>query len=130
MLSRCTLLMTMIFNRRRPAEVESLLIEKYTQNYDPVKKEEFALTALEKILTGRFKWVVSGGKGTKSVPLLFSKKMQRYIDIMLDIPTSFKLVPTENEYVFAEVGAPKNCMNGYSILQNFPKNVASKGQTY
>lgn len=119
LLCRCVLLMTMIFNRRRPAETECLRIVDYERNYDSINSEEFALTPLEKILVDKFKRVIAGGKGTKPVPFLFSKKMQRFVKFLLEIRQTFHLVPEENPYVFAVLEKEDKHMNGYDIMRKF-----------
>lgn len=84
--------------------------------------EEFELTDLEKILTGKFKRVVHCVKGTKPVPILFLKRLQKYISLMLDIRKSLQLVPESNDYLFATADS-NQWLNGLSVLHHLSHNV-------
>lgn len=56
-----------------------------------------ALTESEKILSKKFMRVVTGGKGSKPVPILFPTNLQNFISIMLNVRG--RCVPESNEYL-------------------------------
>ncbi|KAJ8930816.1 hypothetical protein NQ314_016348 [Rhamnusium bicolor] len=92
-----------LLNRRRPGELQRLLLNTYkqysinkNQNY-----EEFqdAISPTEKILMQRFKRIVIRGKRGRGVPVLFSTDVQEHIDLLL---------------------------NGYKVLQKYATSCGAK----
>lgn len=118
--------MTVIFNRRRTGEVQYLNVQTYLKIYESTNNEEFALTDLENILTNKFKRVVTGGKGTRLVPILFSKKLQKFIDLMLEICQLIHLIPDTNPYLFANINSKDKWMSGSNILRTISKKFGVK----
>lgn len=53
---------------------------------------------LKKILTKYYKRIVTGGKGSRAIAILFPLKLQTYIDFFLTIRP--QLVSKENQYLF------------------------------
>ncbi|RZB40649.1 hypothetical protein BDFB_013977, partial [Asbolus verrucosus] len=92
-----------MFNRKR---IQYLKINTYTSSDTSLINEEAflqSLTPLEKILSRKFKRIVTGGKGSKSVPILFSNRMQKFITCLITNTNSIKhnatilqLISTEN----------------------------------
>lgn len=64
-----------------------------------------ALSESEKILTKYYKRIVTGGKGSRSIAILFPLKLQTYIDFFLTIRP--QLVSKENQYLFGCPGTTK-----------------------
>ncbi|KAI4455379.1 hypothetical protein MML48_9g00013103 [Holotrichia oblita] len=75
-LTQCILAKTVLFNRKRVGDVQYLKIETYNKSYSTVNPECFhqALTEVKKIISKNHKRVITGGKGSKPVPILFSKQ--------------------------------------------------------
>lgn len=48
---------------------------------------------IEKVISKKFKRVVAGGKGSKPVSILFSKRLQKFIACLLKVRTDFNLAP-------------------------------------
>lgn len=109
--------MTTTFNRKRVGDVMHLTISTYTKEQLALGTEEFELTDLEKILSNNFKRVVHCGKGTKPVPILFSKRLQKYIFMLLDIRKSHQLVPETNDYLFTTANS-NQLVNCSSVLHH------------
>ncbi|CAG9825705.1 unnamed protein product [Phaedon cochleariae] len=116
----------MLLNRRRPGELQRLLLEIYensgniSQNY-----EEFteAVTPSEKILMQKFKRIVIRGKRGRGVPVLFSPDVQQHIKIMLNHRPDF--VAKGNTYLF---GNPKTMepICGYKVLKKYAEACGAK----
>ncbi|KAL3273371.1 hypothetical protein HHI36_014819 [Cryptolaemus montrouzieri] len=80
-LTECVLAFTVMFNRKRIGDVQYLKIETYTKNESTSIQEAFgeSLTLVEKIISKKFKRVVTEGKGSKPVPILLSSLNQKFI---------------------------------------------------
>lgn len=113
------LALTVLFNRKRIGDVQYLKVEKYTSNVHSSNQEEFmkSLTELEMILSNKFKKVVTGGKGSKPVPILFSKRIQKFLDYLIEIRNKYDLVPQTNPYLFANPGSETRWMNGTYVIR-------------
>ncbi|KAI4455567.1 hypothetical protein MML48_9g00005867 [Holotrichia oblita] len=74
----------------------------YQQNSSSTNQEECmnALTESEKFLTRYYKRLVTGGKGSRPVVILFPGNIQQYINKIIEIRKSTNLVPSDNPYLF------------------------------
>lgn len=127
-LAECTLAIVLIFNRKRVGEVQFLEIGTYENNFSLTRQDEcmHSLTAFEKNMSESFKRVVTLGKGSRPVPLLFSKRMQRYIELLLDTRKNNDIVPNSNKYIFANPGSTDRWMSGTAILRKYAHNCGAK----
>lgn len=116
-LSECVMALTLLINRKRIGEVQFLKLNTYASNTKSNSAEEFleSLTEIENLLTKHFKRVITGGKGSKPVAILFPKKIQLLIDTMLSVRS--KCVPESNEYLFANPKTTNRWLSGYHILK-------------
>lgn len=60
------------------------------------------MTESEKALTKYYKRIVTGGKGTRVVVILFLRNLQELVDVLIDVRTKTTLAPETNEYLFAQ----------------------------
>lgn len=116
-LCECTLVLVLIFNRKRVGEVQFLNITTYENNNLSVNQTEClsSLTELEKNMSATFKRVVVFGKGSKPVPILFTKLMQKYIEMLLSVRKNTEVVPKSNTYVFANPDSKDRWISGPSV---------------
>lgn len=116
-LSKTTLALTVLINRKRIGEVQYLKIETYNRNFESVNQEEMlrSLTQHEKELSTKFKRVVTGGKGSRPVTVLFPKKLQRYADCLVQLRGEIEEISPENPYLFA--GKSDRWMSGYHVIR-------------
>lgn len=72
-LTECVLALTLLLNRKRIGEIQFLTVNVYCAHKDKGTQNDFSdcLTESEKMLTNFFMRVVTGGKGSKPVPVLF-----------------------------------------------------------
>ncbi|CAG9763731.1 unnamed protein product [Ceutorhynchus assimilis] len=105
LLAECTLCLVLVFNRKRIGEIQFLDIQSYEKDYSCSNSEEFlnALTEFEKNMSSCFKRVVVFGKGSKPVPILFTKQMQTYIGALLKIRKDYDIVPKTNKKQIATI---------------------------
>ncbi|KAL3267596.1 hypothetical protein HHI36_023895 [Cryptolaemus montrouzieri] len=96
-----------------------LKIATYTKNESTSIQEAFSesLTLREKIIHKKFKRVVTGGKGSKPVPILFSSLTQKFIRELLEIRHRVDIVPKTNPYLFANPKSERNWMSGYHVIR-------------
>lgn len=108
-LAKCTLALLLVFNRKRIGEVQFLDFDTYERPAQNLNQEEMllCLTELEKTLCNTFKRVVVFGKGSKPVPILFTKKNQKYTDMLIKIRRKTNIVPKTNKYIFATSGSTR-----------------------
>lgn len=128
LLAECALGLTLVFNRKRIGEVQFLDIKSYEQNLSTITQEEClsSLSEFEKSMSATFKRVVVFGKGSKPVALLFTKKMQNFIDKLIHIRKITDIVPKENKYVFANPGSVDRWMNGASVVRKFAQKCGAR----
>ncbi|KAL1487661.1 hypothetical protein ABEB36_015638 [Hypothenemus hampei] len=108
-LVEASLILTVLFNRRRIGDVQYTALKTYTQNNITCNQEECenALTETEKLLTKQYKRLVTGGKGSRSIAILLPLKLQEYIDYFVSIRKSTDIVPNDNKYLFGCPGTTK-----------------------
>lgn len=130
-LTECVLAITIMFNRKRVGDVQYLKIDTYNTDSHSVNQEAFmeSLTAVEKLLSKKFKRVVAGGKGSKPVPILFSKRIQKFIACMLKTRNDVCIVPKSNPYLFANPGSENRWMAGGNVIRKLAKNCGCKNSS-
>lgn len=116
-ISECVVALTVLLNRKRIGEVQYLTVKSYCANSLYSQQEEFlqSLTESEKILTTNFKRIVTGGKGSKPIAILFPKSFQKYIEILLNVRD--KCVLRTNTYLFANPKTDDRWLSGYHTLK-------------
>ncbi|KAJ8929593.1 hypothetical protein NQ314_017700 [Rhamnusium bicolor] len=126
-LAKCTLALLLVFNRRRIGEVQFLDFDTYERPTVNVNQEEIlsCLTEFEKTLCNTFKRVVVFGKGSKPVPILFTKKTQKYTDMLIEIRRKTNLVPKENKYIFATSGSTR-WISGSAVISKLASACGAK----
>lgn len=122
-LTEAVLALTIVLNRKRVGDVQHTKLETYNQSLISTNQEEClnALTQNERVLSTFFKRIITVGKGSKPVPILFSRTLQQYIDILLSIRKKTNFVPKENPYLFALTGTTK-WVDGSRVLKKFAVN--------
>ncbi len=78
-----------------------------------------ALTTSEKLLAEKYKRVVTGGKLTRPVTILFPEILQSYVTALLEIRPKF--VPESNKYLFAYPGIADNWLKADVIMRKLAK---------
>lgn len=116
-LTECVLALTLLLNRKRIGEIQYLKLKTYCAKQTVSHQSEFleSLTESEKLLSKQFMRVVTGGKGSKPVPILFPTNLQKYIDILLNART--QCVSDKNEYLFANPNTEDRWISGYHTLK-------------
>ncbi|KAL1490034.1 hypothetical protein ABEB36_013945 [Hypothenemus hampei] len=118
-----------MFNRKRIGDVQYLQLEAYTKsnsNFENPEEFHSNLTSVEKILSKKFKRVVTDGKHSKPVPILFPRKVHKFISILIEVRQTFNIVPSSNPYLFANPNSTNSWMSGVHVLQRLAK--ASQAQ--
>nr|CAI5836859.1 unnamed protein product [Callosobruchus analis] len=95
----------LLLNRRRPGELQRLLLHTYTaaiNNDNCQGYEEFseAISETEKCLMKSFKRIVIKGKRNRGVPVLISKDVSEHLDIVLECRK--EVINEANPYLFAK----------------------------
>ncbi|XP_060519128.1 uncharacterized protein LOC132697593 [Cylas formicarius] len=126
-LIECVLAQTIIFNRKRVGDVQFLKVETYMKDDNHLDQEAFteSLTTVEKIISKQFKRVVTGGKGSRPVPILFSKRTQKYISCLLKIRDMTDFIPKSNPYIFAVPGS-KEWISGAHVIRRLAIKCGAK----
>lgn len=111
----------LLLNRKRPGELERLLLATYDQAKTRKSYEEFgdALSPTEKVLASRFKRVVFVGKRKRGVPVLFSSDVQEQIGLLKSVRHNF-FEGVKNTYLFGIPGR-ETPISGYKTLEKFAK---------
>ncbi|XP_044765145.1 uncharacterized protein LOC123321547 [Coccinella septempunctata] len=127
-LVECVLVQVLIFNRKRVGEVQFLEIKSYRAEPCTVNQNELinALTDFEKAMSTAFKRVVVFGKGCRPVPLLFTKRMQKLIDMILRVRGETDIVPKSNPYMFANPGCSDRWLSGPSVIRKYAHMCGAK----
>ncbi|KAK4880746.1 hypothetical protein RN001_008892 [Aquatica leii] len=120
-LTEVSLILTILFNRRRIGDVQYVYVDSYLKDFESFDQTEFldALTDSEKVLTANYKKVVAGGKGSRAIVILFPKNVQTYINLLLNIRSNSDIVPKVNPYLFACPGVEKQWIRADVIIRKF-----------
>lgn len=124
-LTKGIMALVLVLNRKRVGEIQYLKKSTYSKSFsDSIIQEEMlkSLSPSEKILCKNFKRIVSGGKGSKPVPILFSPFIQDQIDFMLQIRAEIKTIPNSNDYIFANPSSSKGYFQGTNVIHSFAFN--------
>ncbi|KAJ8937501.1 hypothetical protein NQ314_011815 [Rhamnusium bicolor] len=98
-LSEATLVLTVLINRKKVGDVQYMKLRSYESVVNSNKEDCLnILTDAEKELTKHFKRVITVGKGSKPVPILFPKRVQEFVDMMLLVRKTTTVVPKENPF--------------------------------
>ncbi|CAH1958498.1 unnamed protein product [Acanthoscelides obtectus] len=133
-LIQASLILTILFNRKRIGDVQYTKLSTYINYWKPVNQEECekALSQSEKILTKYYKRIVTGGKGSRPIAILFPQTLQTYIDFFVKIRQEHHLVPENNPYLFGCPGTSKWTRGDVIIRKfaqeadlEFPKQISS-----
>lgn len=116
-LAKSTLLSILLFNRRRPGELEHVLIEDF-ERYESLNENNYpdlfnTLTGEMKILAKRYVRFAIRGKLGRTVPVLLSANLVQCIQMILNHRKHAK-VPEKNPYIF---GLPSVLTNRYKYLR-------------
>lgn len=128
-LTKCIMALILILNRKRIGEIQYLKVQTYRKNFSDFNNQEEILDSLspsEKLLCKNFKRIVSGGKGSKPVPILLSPYLQEKIDFMLKIRAMIQDIPQTNEYLFANPNSSKGWFHGTSVISSFASKCGAK----
>lgn len=102
-LSEMTLLLLLVFNRRRPGELERIKITDFenrrTMQSDATKLVYKSLTKSGKEAIDKYERVEIRGKKMRIVPVLFSEVMVNSVKLILEMRQNAK-VNSKNPYVF------------------------------
>lgn len=93
-----------LLNRRRPRELQRLLLQKYitsnqnenVQDYDEFSK---ALSETEKVLMKSFKRIVIRGKPGRGIPVFFNKEIEDQLNLVLKC--RYNIIQKNNNYFLA-----------------------------
>lgn len=127
-LTEATLALTIILNRKRTGDVQYIKLASYNQNSTSIAQEEClnSLQNSEKELAKHFKRIITTGKGSKSIPILFSKKVQEYIGTLLEVRKVTTFVPQENPFLFALTGSSFKWVDGSTTLRKYALKCGAK----
>lgn len=117
---------TILLNRKRPGELQRMLVHTYSSiNKKADSYEEFkeAVSETEKILLKNMKRVVIRGKRGRGVPVIFSTDMQYHIEELLKIRNEF--LGDENPYLFGKAKTTTT-IQGYRVLAKYAKACGAK----
>ncbi|XP_044765585.1 uncharacterized protein LOC123321865 [Coccinella septempunctata] len=124
-LSEAVLVLTISINRKRVGDVQYTKVDTYNKDFEYNDCLDI-LTESEKEMTKFFKRIVTIGKGSRAVPLLFPKKIQYYIDILLQVRKETTIVPKENPYLFALAGSQSKWIDGPSTLRKYAQSCGAE----
>lgn len=127
-LTECVLVQVLVFNRKRVGEVQFLDIKTYKSNAYSISQNELmnVLTDFERAMSSAFKRVIVFGKGSRPVPILFTKLMQKYIKLILKVREETDIVPKSNPYLFANPGSRDRWITGPSIIRKYAQKCGAK----
>lgn len=115
-----------LLNRRRPGELQRMLITTYLNSPNQKNYEEFrdAISPTERVLIKKFKRIVTRGKRGRGVPVLFGQDVQEHIEILLSAREDiFKNI--SNPYLFGWPGSSAPIV-GYKVLEKHAKASGAK----
>jgi len=117
-LTQVTLAKVILFNRKRQGEVSKLTVEDYSNKMKADAEHEMtqSLSDFERGLLKVLERVEIRGKRGRTVPVLFSAEMERWIDVLLAHRS--KYIPAANPFLFANV-TEFSYFRGSDVLRTF-----------
>ncbi|KAJ3659002.1 hypothetical protein Zmor_010712 [Zophobas morio] len=128
-LTECVLALVVMFNRKRIGDVQYLKIETYNNARASTNNQEAfveSLTPVEQIICKKLKRVLTGGKGSKPIPILFPQRIQKYITCLIKLREDSAIVPTNNPYLFANPGSENRWMSGVHVISKMAKKCGAQ----
>ncbi|CAG9790220.1 unnamed protein product [Diatraea saccharalis] len=119
----------LLLNRRRPGELQRLLLSTHQECHNnSYAHEEFgrAISDAEKMLIKSFKRIVIRGKRGRGVPVLLTDEVQADIDLLISIRQ--KYISKKNQFLFAKPGS-ENTLCGYKVLEKYANASGAKNPT-
>jgi len=102
-LTQVVLAKVILFNRKRQGEVSKIKLSDYNMKRKADNSEiALALTDFERALLQTLERIEIRGKRGRTVPVLLTQEMTRWIDHLLTVRST--LIPETNQYLFATVG--------------------------
>ncbi|XP_074097653.1 uncharacterized protein LOC141526516 isoform X2 [Cotesia typhae] len=130
-LSQCTLIFILLFNRKRPGELERIRIDdfKKAKSFEGTNKDEYhRLSENDKELVDEYLRIEFSGKKGREVPLLLSTGMRSFINtILLHRPAAG--VHTDNPFIFGLPGfdgTRYKHLEACVLMRNFSKRCNAK----
>ncbi|CAH0561692.1 unnamed protein product [Brassicogethes aeneus] len=116
-LSECVLSLTLLLNRKRIGEIQYLKLDRYSQTVPQNQQEEFlsSLSETEKMFSKTFKRIVTEGKGSKPIAILFPTYIQKFIEVLLSVRN--QCVDDSNEYLFANPNTKNKHLSEYHTVK-------------
>jgi len=88
-LPKCTLVIVMLFNRRRSGEIERILLTSYDNTVNGISSDATeCLSEWEQALCRNLKHVEIRGKRGRKVPVLLTETMHEYITVLTETRTA------------------------------------------
>ncbi|XP_065212456.1 uncharacterized protein LOC135840056 [Planococcus citri] len=113
----------LVLNRSRVVELQHVLLDQYKNGQSCYETECNVLLDDEEKNLKTGKQIQVRGKQNKPVPILFTKEMQNFFDILIELRPKF--VKSENRYLFAACGTEKP-INGYNVIDFFASCCGAK----
>lgn len=129
-LAECTLVLTIIHNRKRVGDIQFLDINTYEReielNTQNTQDEMLrSLTENERILTQSYQRIISIGKGSRCVPVLVPRTQQRYYSMLVNIRRKKQWFLPENTYLFAYPDSLR-WIDGSYVMRKYAKDCGAK----
>lgn len=132
-LAECTLLGTIIHNRKRVGDVQFLELDSYHRQRERERshqEKEFlcALSDSEKVIMEQYIRIVTIGKGSRSVPVLIRREpMLKYFDLLYKIRNEKSLdwFQNDNTYLFAYPRSHR-WIDGTAVIRKYGKKCGAK----
>ena len=126
-LNKLVLAYLIVFNRRREGEVSKLKLKTYIEQpkYDDFETDicQETLSATEKILMKKFKYMSTVGKRGRRVPIVYPGLIVKALDILVQNREKGGIQPN-NEYLFAN--STENYIRGGDVLREFVEQCHSQ----
>lgn len=105
-----------LLNRKRSGEAQRIKIEDYRRENNESGLDDIyqSLSVTEKVLVEQVKRFIIRGKKGRSVPVIFTKTMQKHTDILME---SRKIIAPDNPYLFANPSTTNSFIWSYKVLK-------------
>lgn len=130
-LCQCTLIFILLFNRKRPGELERICLDDYqkAKTFEETNKDEYnRLSSEDKKLVDEYLRIEFGGKKGREVPLLLSTSMRSFIDTIISHRSAAQVHP-DNPFIFGLPGfdgTRYKHLEACVLMRNFSKKCNAK----
>lgn len=117
-LSKLTLVLIVVYNRKRPGDVERSLVSEFEAREFAGEEDLIQMTNFDQQIAANYKRYITRGKLNNPSFILINKKMESCLNMMIKYRSDARII-NENEYLFAKCSETVEHLSAYFAMREF-----------